>query len=385
MSVSTKRPLPLPVWERWPGMDPGLLTMVLFLLGFSLVMVFSAVAGVDDSASGDLSTMSKHVFSVVLGICVVLVTGLLPLSTWRRWNRLLLFTGAVLLILVLVPGIGREVNGSFRWIPLGPLRLQPSELVKVFIVISIADYSCRYASEIKDFRVGIVVPSIALGVVALLLLREPDYGCTAVVLTTAYVMLFLAGAQLKYLAGAFSVAAGAFSLLVMYSPERLSRVTVFLDPRSDALGAGYQLHQALIAFGSGEWFGTGLGTSVQKLSYLPGANTDFLAAVIGEEVGWVGLAVLLLLYVVIFWRAFDIARWAAERGQLFAARIAQGVGVLMALQVLINIGVNLGVLPTKGLTLPLVSYGGSSMLGNCFALGLLLAAYRQTLSVGGQR
>ena len=372
----------LPVWQKWPGMDPVLLTAVLSLLGFSMVMVFSAVAGIDADPRGGLPVLSKHVFSTALGVAIVLITARLNLSLWQRWNRQLLFVGIVLLVLVLIPEIGQKVNGSFRWIALGPLRFQPSELIKVFVIVSLADYCCRSSVDIRNFRTGIVLPSAVLGVIALLLLREPDYGCTAVVLVTAYAMIFLAGARLLYLVGVFAIAASALSVLVMFSPERMDRIASFLDPRSDLLDGGYQLHQALIAFASGEWFGTGLGTSVQKLSYLPEANTDFLAAVIGEELGWVGLVLLLAVYVIIFWRAFDVARWAAQKGQLFGARIAQGVGMLIALQMLINIGVNLGVLPTKGLTLPLVSYGGSSMIGNCFAIGLVLAVYREAVTSG---
>ena len=219
MTTATSKTGVLPVWQKWPGMDPVLLTAVLSLLGFSMVMVFSAVAGIDSDSRGGLSLLSKHVFSTALGVAIVLITARLNLSLWQRWNRPLLFVGIVLLVLVLIPGIGQKVNGSFRWIALGPLRFQPSELIKVFVIVSLADYCCRSSVDIRNFRAGIVLPSVVLGVIALLLLREPDYGCTAVVLATAYSMIFLAGTRLLYLVGVFAVAASAFRCL-LGSPRR---------------------------------------------------------------------------------------------------------------------------------------------------------------------
>jgi len=348
---------------------------VLSLLGFSAVMVFSATLGTHDSGSS-VALLVKHLFSIGLGLSVALVVSLVDVRVWQKLSRILMPLGMLLLLLLLVPGIGREVNGSTRWFSVGPLQFQPSEVVKVFAVLYLANHCANRSGELDLFRARIVEPLFVFAGVATLLLLEPDYGCTAVILITVLGMLFLAGTRLVYIGGAVLTGLLVLGVLILVSPYRLQRVVSFLDPWADPYGSGYQLVQALIALGSGEWFGVGLGASVQKLFYLPEASNDFLVAVIGEELGLVGITVLMALYAVILWRAFRIADRVGRAGAIFGARAAQGIGLLLAVQVIVNFAVNLGVVPTKGLALPMMSYGGSSMLACCMAIGILLSIDR---------
>jgi len=357
------------------AMDGTLILSVLGLLGFSAVMVFSATLGTYGSDSS-IVPLLKHVFSIALGIVVAYLASQIDMNIWQRSSRLLMVIGIVMLALLLLPGLGREVNGSTRWFPIGLLQFQPSEVVKVLAVLYLADHCARRLSQLSTFRVNIIEPALVFSGIAVLLLLEPDYGCTVVVLVTVLGMLFLSGIRLSYFFGAFFAGFVAMGVLIFFNPNRLQRVLCFLDPFAEPYGCGYQLVQALIALGSGEWFGVGLGASVQKLFYLPEASNDFLVAVIGEELGLVGIAVLIALYVTLCWRAFRIADRAGRAGQMFQARVAQGLGLLLTLQVMVNLAVNLGVIPTKGLTLPLMSYGGSSMISCCFAIGLLLSVDR---------
>jgi len=357
------------------AMDRTLILSVLGLLGFSAVMVFSATLGTYGSDSS-IVPLLKHVFSIALGIVVAYLASQIDMNIWQRSSRLLMVIGIVMLALLLLPGLGREVNGSTRWFPIGLLQFQPSEVVKVLAVLYLADHCARRLSQLSTFRVNIIEPALVFSGIAVLLLLEPDYGSTAVILVTVLGMLFLSGIRLSYFFGAFFAGFVAMGVLIFFNPNRLQRVLCFLDPFAEPYGCGYQLVQALIALGSGEWFGVGLGASVQKLFYLPEASNDFLVAVIGEELGLVGIAVLIALYVTLCWRAFRIADRAGRAGQMFQARVAQGLGLLLTLQVMVNLAVNLGVIPTKGLTLPLMSYGGSSMISCCFAIGLLLSVDR---------
>ena len=357
------------------AMDGTLILSVLGLLGFSVVMVFSATLGTYGSDSS-IVPLLKHVFSIALGIVVAYLASQIDMNIWQRSSRLLMVIGIVMLALLLLPGLGREVNGSTRWFPIGLLQFQPSEVVKVLAVLYLADHCARRLSQLSTFRVNIIEPALVFSGIAVLLLLEPDYGSTAVILVTVLGMLFLSGIRLSYFFGAFFAGFVAMGVLIFFNPNRLQRVLCFLDPFAEPYGCGYQLVQALIALGSGEWFGVGLGASVQKLFYLPEASNDFLVAVIGEELGLVGIAVLIALYVTLCWRAFRIADRAGRAGQMFQARVAQGLGLLLTLQVMVNLAVNLGVIPTKGLTLPLMSYGGSSMISCCFAIGLLLSVDR---------
>ena len=256
------------------------------------------------------------------------------------------------------------------------MRFQPSELVKVVTVLFLADHFVRNSESMDSFRISILEPAFVIGMLGVLLLLEPDLGCTAVIMMTSVGLMYLSGTRIRYIFGAIVVAVCAVAVLIIVEPYRLQRVLSFRDPWADPFDTGFQLVQALIALGSGEWFGVGLGASVQKLFYLPHASNDFIVAVIGEELGLIGLVALLVLYGLILWRVFDIASRAADAGELFGARVCQGIGLLIVLQAIFHFAVNLGLVPTKGLTLPLMSYGGSSMLINGLALGIVLSVYQ---------
>jgi len=380
----TSTPLFLHMPIRGRTADPILLLAVGGLLASSTVMVFSAAIGTHGGVAEGFKVLLKHLFSIGLTLTLGVFAASIPVQFWQRANRWLLGFGALLLILVLIPGIGHEVNGSSRWLSLGVMRFQPSELMKVLVVLFLADHFVRHAQAIDSFRVSIVEPTAVVSILGALLLLEPDLGCTAVIMMTTLGLMFLSGTPLRYILGAIAVAVCAVVVLILAAPYRLQRVSSFLDPWADPYGSGFQLVQALIALGSGEWFGLGLGASVQKLFYLPHASNDFLVAVIGEELGLLGLILLLGLYAVILWRVFRLARQAAYAGELFGARVAQGIGLLVVVQALFHFAVNLGVVPTKGLTLPLMSYGGSSMLVHGLAIGLVIAV-QQSLSKTASR
>jgi cell division protein FtsW len=300
-----------------------------------------------------------------------------PLQLWARLSPVLFGLGLLGLALVLLPGVGREVNGSMRWVDVGGFSVQPSEFIKIFMILYVASYVARRSEEIRNAWRGFIRPLVVLGVVSMLLLLEPDYGASVVLSATIVSMLFLGGVPIKrFLVCALAMGA-LFALIVLAAPYRLERISSFLHPWTDPFGSGFQLTQALIAIGRGEWFGVGLGSSVQKLFYLPEAHTDFLFAVLAEELGFVGISLVVSAFAFIVWRAFSVARRAERLAQPFAAFTAYGLGLLLGLQGFVNIGVNLGVLPTKGLTLPLMSYGGSSMVASCFAVGLLLRVDRE--------
>jgi len=278
----------------------------------------------------------------------------------------------VALVLVLVPGVGREVNGATRWIPLGPLNLQPSEFVKLFAIIYVAGYLVRHADEVANRLSGFIRPMILIGLAGALILQQPDFGTTAVMLATVMGLLFLGGVSVMPFATLFAVMAAGLLVLVVVSPYRLQRVTSFLDPFQDPFNTGYQLSQALIAFGRGEWLGVGLGNGIQKQFFLPEAHTDFLASVVGEELGLVGMLALIAAFAFLTWRAFSIGARAESVGKRFAGYAAQGIGLSLGLQAFVNIGVNVGMLPTKGLTLPFLSYGSNSLIAACMAVAILL-------------
>ena len=359
-----------------PEYDPSLVWATALLLALGLVMVYSAsIVGAEGSRhTGFRSTyfLLRHGVYVAIGIAAAIAAFQLPLRVWQQVAPYAFLGGVVLLLLVLVPGIGRDVNGSRRWIGLGILNLQPSELVKFFAVLYAADYTVRKAAFMDSFKKGFLP---MLGVMLLtggLLLREPDFGAFVVIVTIAMGILFLGGMNWRLFAGLIVMSGIGFVLLVLMSPYRMQRVLGFMDPWADPFGKGYQLSHALIAFGRGEWFGVGLGASVEKLMYLPEAHTDFLLAVIGEELGFVGVCLVLALFVFLIYRAFRIGQQSASLERYFSALVAQGIGLWLAVQAATNIGVNMGVLPTKGLTLPLLSFGGSGIVTNCIALGVLL-------------
>jgi cell division protein FtsW len=295
-----------------------------------------------------------------------------PMRIWQQAAPYFFLAGMVLLIVVLIPGLGKEVNGSRRWISLGFANLQPSELMKFFAVLYAADYTTRKAALMHDFKKGFMPMAGVMLLVGGLLLMEPDFGAFVVIISIAMGILFLGGLNGKVFIGLIGVLLAGFVALIVMSPYRLQRILGFLDPWADPYGKGYQLSHALIAFGRGEWTGLGLGGSVEKLFYLPEAHTDFLLAVIAEELGFIGVAVVLAMFVMLVGKAFLIGRHAARLERNFCALVALGIGIWLGVQAGINIGVNVGLLPTKGLTLPFLSFGGSGIVANCIAVAVLL-------------
>jgi len=358
--------------------DPWLLGSVLLLMALGLVMVYSASVSIAEKLTGNsLFYLVRHAISLVLGLFVMWIAMHTRVRLWERLGPYLLLSGIVLLVLVLIPGIGSRVNGSSRWLPLGVFNLQPSELMKLFMVVYVAGYLVRKQDELRFFTQGILMISIVLAVIGMLLLQEPDLGSVVVISFTVFAMLFLGGVRFWHFMAVVGAAVGGMIALTILSPYRLARVTGFLDPWADPFNTGFQLTQALIAFGRGELFGVGLGASIQKMFYLPAAHTDFLFSVLAEELGLVGVLMVMTLIGIIVWRAFRIAASAERHGQFYAARLAQGLGLLLGLQAMINMGVNMGALPTKGLTLPFLSYGGSSMIVCGLCAGLLLMIDRE--------
>lgn len=359
--------------------DPWLAGAACALLVIGVIMVHSSsVAYAARTTGNSLHFLVRHASHIALGLLCLAVVLRLRVRLWEKGGPYLLLGGILLLALVLLPGVGAHVNGSSRWLKLGILNLQPSELMKVFMVVYVAGYLVRKQDELRNFMQGIVIVSLVVMVIGSLLLLEPDLGTLVVICLTVFTMLFLGGVRFWHFTAVAGIGIGGIVAMTLISPYRMGRVTSFLDPWADPFNTGFQLVQALIAFGRGEWFGVGLGASVQKLFYLPAAHTDFVLAVIGEELGVFAVLGIMALFGIIILRAFAIARQAECLGQLYAARLAQGLGLLLGYQALINMGVNLGVLPTKGLTLPFVSYGGSSMLASMLALALLLRIERET-------
>ena len=356
-----------------PRLDFALLGVFFALLAIGLVMVTSAsMPTADRYHHGSFYYTLRQATYMAMGLGLGLLVLRVRLAWWERAGFLCLLLALALLLAVLVPGLGHRVNGSIRWINLGLFRLQVSEVAKLLILIYLAGYLVRHAEQIRQGVAGFLKPMLVLVFTAVLLLLEPDFGATVVLFATALVMMFMAGVRLGNFAALIALAAGAFTLLAVSSPYRLQRLTGFLNPWADPFDSGFQLSQSLIAIGRGEITGVGLGASIQKLFYLPEAHTDFVFAVLAEELGLLGVLVVLGLYAFLVWRAYRIAAVALDNGNPFAAWLAYGVGTWMGLQTLINIGVNTGLLPTKGLTLPLLSYGGSSMLVSCAAVALLL-------------
>lgn len=359
-----------------PGYDQMLLWVTLILLGLGLVMVYSASIAFADASKvfGHQSTyfLFRQAIYVAVGLVAGAVAFQVPMAWWQKMAPYLFLLGIVLLVLVLIPGVGKLVNGSRRWLSLGFMNLQPSELVKLFIAMYAADYAVRKASKMDSFTKGFLPMLGAMVLVGMLLLLQPDFGAFAVTAAIAFSILWLGGVNVKIFIGMLAAMPLALIGLVVMAPYRLERMKGFMDPFADPYNTGYQLSHALIAFGRGEMFGVGLGASVEKLLYLPEAHTDFLLAVIAEELGFVGVLVVLALFVWIVIRAFGIGKEAVANERYFSALLAQGVGVWIGVQGLINMGVNMGMLPTKGLTLPLMSYGGSGVLANCIALAMLL-------------
>ncbi|RMQ39873.1 Lipid II flippase FtsW [Pseudomonas amygdali pv. mori] len=368
------KPYPSPLISgRGIDLDFPMLVGCLALLGLGLVMITSASSEVAAVQSGNtLYMMTRHLVYLLIGLGACGVTMMIPVATWQRLGWLMLLGAFGLLLLVLVPGIGREVNGSMRWIGFGAFNVQPSEIAKVFVVIFLAGYLIRQQQEVRESWMGFFKPFIVLLPMAGLLLMEPDFGATVVMMGSAAAMLFLGGVGLFRFSLMVVLAVASVVVLVQAQPYRMARLTNFTDPWADQFGSGYQLTQALIAFGRGEWFGVGLGNSVQKQFYLPEAHTDFVFSVLAEELGVVGSLITVALFLFVSIRGMYIGMWAERAKQFFGAYVAYGLSFLWIGQFLINIGVNVGLLPTKGLTLPFLSYGGSSLVICCASLGLLL-------------
>jgi cell division protein FtsW len=365
------------------ALDAWVIGPVAALLLVGLVMVASAGIGISDREMGaPFFYFQRQLLYVGLGLVAAMVAMTIPTAIWEKYSMVLLGVGLALLVVVLVPGVGHEVNGSRRWVRLGFMNFQVSELARVLLLTYVASYAVRRADELRSDFAGFVRPVLVLGGAAVLLLAEPDFGAATVLLATGLAVLFLAGARLTHLAVPIVLGVAAMTTLAVTSPYRARRLTAFRNPWEDPFDSGFQLVQSLIAIGRGEWFGVGLGSSVQKLFYLPEAHTDFVFAVMAEEFGFVGVVVVLALFAVLVGRALAISRNAARAGLQFQSYVAAAIGIWLGLQAFVNIGVNMGLLPTKGLTLPLLSYGGSSMLVTLAWLGVLLRVHHETQMTG---
>jgi cell division protein FtsW len=369
--------------RRGLHIDAVALSLVAAIVLLGLVMVTSASISIASKESGDpFSYLERQLVLCVTGFALATLLFCVRTEFLEKLAWPLLIAAIVLLFVVLIPGLGHVVNGSRRWIRLVGFNFQASELARVLVLVFIASYAVRREQELRTNAWGLIKPVGLLVFVALLLLAEPDFGAASVLFITGFGVLFIAGARLRYVLIAAAGGAGAMAMLVMLVPYRMARVTSFLDPWADPFNSGFQLTQSLIAIGRGEWFGVGLGESVQKLFYLPEAHTDFLFAVLAEELGLVGVAATLALFIALVWRSFWIAQLASRAGLKFQSYLALGFGLWLGCQAMINIGVNMGVLPTKGLTLPLMSYGRSSMIVTLAWVGLLLRVYHEAMQSG---
>ena len=372
IEVSNGRP------ARLLGFDQTLVWVVLALMALGLVMVYSASVALPDNPKfarySSTHFLARHAMWIAISFVAALVVVQVPVRVWEKFSPWVFVGALVLLVLVLMPFIGREVNGARRWIPVGPMAFQPSELAKLGIAMYAAGYMVRKMEVKENFFRAVFPMAISIGVVGLLLLAEPDMGAFLVIATIAMGILFLGGVNGRMFLLMTSVLIGAFLLMISLSPWRRERIFAYLNPWDEkyTLGKAYQLSHSLIAFGRGEVTGQGLGDSVEKLHYLPEAHTDFLLAVIGEELGFIGVACVIVAFFWLARRLFHIGRQAIALDQVFAGLFAQGIAIWIGAQAFINMGVNLGVLPTKGLTLPLMSFGGSAILMNLVALAIVL-------------
>ncbi len=358
--------------------DPVLLTIVMALLLGGFVILASASISISDSfADNPFFYVQRQLIAAVIGTVAGFVCLLIPMQFWEKFGLLVLMVGLALLIIVLLPGLGHEVNGATRWVRLGIINLQVSEPARLCFLVYLAGYLVRRNKSLREEFTGFLRPMIVLTLACILLLAEPDFGAAVVLLVTALAMMFVAGARIRDFLLFFSVALVAMAALAFASPYRMSRLTGFLDPWADPYASGFQLTQSLIAIGRGEWFGVGLGDSVQKLFYLPEAHTDFVFAVFAEEFGLAGSLLLITLFLALLWRVFKLAMRAADAERFFEAYLAVGLGTCLGIQAFINIGVNMGLLPTKGLTLPLISYGRSSLIITLICISLLLRIHHE--------
>jgi cell division protein FtsW len=381
-SAPVQKPLPGMVQgvqrSRMMEYDKPLVWVTILLMLFGMVMVYSASIALPDSPKYAAYKNSHFLIRQATFIAISFVFGWLafrvPIQTWQKAAPYLFVAVLILLVLVLIPGIGKGVNGARRWLSFKIFNLQPSELMKLVVVLYAADYTVRKQQFMHKLTKGFLPMTVAVAFVGLLLLLEPDLGAFGVIVCIAMGILFLGGVNGIWFGGIATTLVGVFSMVIMLSPWRRERIFAYLNPwdEANALGKAYQLSHSLIAFGRGELFGVGLGGSVEKLHYLPEAHTDFLLAVIGEELGFAGVLVVVALFYWIIKRSFEIGRQAIAMDLTFAGLTAKGIGIWIGVQTFINMGVNLGLLPTKGLTLPLMSYGGSGVLINCVGLAILL-------------
>ena len=374
MSATKSKTSYSPLGEIQPKFN-RLFLVICLLFAFGMLMMTSASIEIASSQYGDpLYFLKRQGFFSFLGFTVLIITLHTPLSLWKRTSWLLLIGSFVLLFLVLVPGIGKVVNGSARWLDLGIFNLQPSELAKIFIVIYLASYLDRHLKEVREDWSGFLKPLLIVGLAAILLQLEPDHGALVILTLTAFCMIFLAGAKLYRFLIMLLLFLGAVAYLAMTKPYVVVRFSSYLNPwaAENVFSGSYQLTQALIAFGRGEWMGVGLGNSIQKLYFLPEAHNDFVLAIVGEELGLIGVSLIVMLFSALVFMAFSIGKDAEKKGAVFEAFVAYGIGLLFAGQAMVNIGVNTGLLPTKGLTLPFLSYGGASLIVSFFMAALLL-------------
>lgn len=377
--------MPFPVQLKSPiRLDPVLLAIVSTLLLGGLIILSSASISISDNTTNDpFFYLSRQAIAAMLGGVAGFTCLFIPVRFWVSTGPLMLLIAFALLLVVLVPGVGYSANGSTRWIRLGVLNLQASEPARLCLMIYLAGYLVRQNKSIREQFTGFLKPIVVLVIASTLLLLEPDFGAAIVLVATAFAMMFVAGARFRD----FSVFAGlamvAAALLVMTKEYRLERLTGFMDPWADPFDSGFQLTQSLIAIGRGEWFGVGLGDGVQKLFYLPDAHTDFVFAVFAEEFGLMGSFFLISLFAALLWRIFRIGMRAANLERFFDAYLAIGIGTWLGLQAFINLGVNMGLLPTKGLTLPLISYGRSSMIVAMISIGILFRIHHELQVAAG--
>lgn len=358
--------------------DPMLLLIVMTLLLGGLVVLASASVSLSDSVTGNpFFYLQRQLFAAVIGAAAGFICLFIPMHIWQDLGPVMLLLGLMLLAAVLVPGVGYEVNGSTRWVRFGVMNLQVSEPARLCFLLYLAGYLVRRNKSLREEFTGFLRPMVVLSIACILLLAEPDFGATVVLLSTAMVMMFVAGARLRDFFLFFIAALAVMAALALMSPYRMQRLTGFLDPWADPFDSGFQLTQSLIAIGRGEWFGVGLGESVQKLFYLPEAHTDFVFAVYAEEFGLLGSLLLITLFLALLWRVFKLAKRAADAERFFEAYVAIGLGAWLGIQAFINIGVNMGLLPTKGLTLPLISYGRSSLIVTMICICLLMRIHHE--------
>lgn len=360
------------------GLDGLFLFAVLGLLCLGIVMVFSATVSTSkDSLAINYIGLRKHFLHVVIGLMMMMFVSFINLNLLQQYSKQILLLGLFMLSVIFIPGVGVEINGSLRWYDILGIRLQPAEFMKIFAIIYFADYLARKKDDLHLFKVGIINVGLVVGGIGALLLCQPDFGTTVVLTVTVAAMMFVSGVKMWHFMVSVLVAALLMYFVLGLESYRVDRILSYRDPWADPFGSGFQLVNALIAIGRGEWFGVGLGSSIQKLFYLPHAGNDFIVSIIGEELGAVGIFGVMGLFLLFFLRCMAIAGRAFAFGHRFAGHVAQGVGLLLTLQAGVHIGVNTGILPTKGLTLPLISYGGSSLMTTMMAIGLVIAVDRQ--------